>query len=231
MTRLFGIALLLLAFVLPAISQTQRMSAQDQDRFSGYYSQWVQDKQTNNRDDMIQMEQQMQKLMDKYGIPSNTPYDEVASQNTATAPGRYDRSYPSAYQGRLSSDDQKHFNDEYAKWQQANAKNDQHEIDKHARKMEDIMARNNISPNTPFDAVATANGASGHHDFRQYQGKFSSDDQKNFDKAYEHWVNDRRKNDRDDIAKDEGKMQEIMARYNIPRDVPYNVLASGSRGY
>jgi hypothetical protein len=32
--------------------------------------------------------------------------------------------------------------------------------------------------------------------------------------------NDRRKNDRGDIAKHEGKMQEIMSRYNIPRDVP-----------
>jgi hypothetical protein len=44
-------------------------------------------------------------------------------------------------------------------------------------------------------------------------------------------VEDRRKSDRDDFAKDEGKMQEIMARYNIPRDVPYDLLASGARGY
>ena len=42
---------------------------------------------------------------------------------------------------------------------------------------------------------------------------------------------DTRKNDRDDIAKDEQKMNEILARYNIPRDVPYDVLASGNRGY
>jgi hypothetical protein len=42
---------------------------------------------------------------------------------------------------------------------------------------------------------------------------------------------DRARRDRDDIAKDEGKMQEIMAKYDIPRDVPYDVLASGNRGY
>jgi hypothetical protein len=144
--------------------------------------------------------------------------------------GPRDRAYPSAWQGRLSPDDQKDFNKEYAKWQEANAKNDQTAIDKHARKMEELMSRYNIPPNTPFDAIATANG-SGHRDYRQFQGKFSADDQKSFDKAYEHWLNDRRKGDRDDIAKDEGKMQELMARYNIPKDVPYDVLASGARGY
>ena len=58
-----------------------------------------------------------------------------------------------------------------------------------------------------------------------------SDDQQKYDKAYEKWLRDRQKNDRDDIAKDEGKMQELMAKYNIPRDVPYNFLASSAKGY
>jgi len=26
-------------------------------------------------------------------------------------------------------------------------------------------------------------------------------------------------------------MQEVMAKYNVPRDVPYDVLVSGNRGY
>src|SRR6266550_2016816 len=134
-------------------------------------------------------------------------------------------------QGRLSPDDQKDFNKEYGKWQEANAKNDGDDIDKHARKMEDIMARYQIPPNTPFDAIATSGGESRHYDVRQFQGRFSHDDQKKFDKAYEDWTEHRRKRDRDDVARDEGKMLEIMARYNIPRDVPYEVLASGARGY
>jgi hypothetical protein len=142
-----------------------------------------------------------------------------------------DHGYPGQWQGRISSHDQKEFNEEYGKWQEANNKNDRHDIDKHARKMEEIMARYNIPPDTPFDALATSNGYSQHYDVRQFQGKFSPDDQKKFDKAYEHWLEDRRKSDRDDLAKDEGKMQEIMARYNIPRDVPYDMLASGGRGY
>jgi hypothetical protein len=142
-----------------------------------------------------------------------------------------DRPYAGQWQGRISPDDQKDFNKEYRKWQEANAKSDRSAIDKHARKMEEIMARYNIPPDTPFDAIATSNGYSPKYDVREFQGKFSPDDQKKFDKAYEHWLNDRRKLDRDDIAKDEGKMQEIMARYNIPRDVPYDLLASGARGY
>ena len=139
--------------------------------------------------------------------------------------------YPQRWQGSLSPDDQKDFNKEFGKWQEANAKRDQDDIDKHARKMEEIMARYHIPQDTPFDAIATANGDTHHYDVRQFQGKFTPDDQKSFDKAYEHWLKHRRENDRDDIAKDEGKMQELMARYNIPRDVPYEALVSGARGY
>ena len=142
-----------------------------------------------------------------------------------------DRGYAGQWQGRMSTGDQKEFNHEYHEWQEANAKNDRHDINKHARKMEEIMRRYNIPADTPFDAVATSNGYSPHYDVRQFQGRFSSEDQKKFDKAYEHWLEDRRKSDRDDLAKDEGKMQEIMARYNIPRDVPYDEIASGGRGY
>lgn len=230
MKKLISVAVLLLALGVTGWAQSQRMSPDDQDRFNSYYSRWLADKQSNNRDDMLSMEQKMQDLMSKYGIPSATAYDEVASQNSTLPPGRDDRYYASQLQGRLSPDDQKTFNKEYEKWQESNAKHDQDDIDKHARKMEQIMARYNLPPNTPFNAIATAAGAP-HYDYRQFQGRFSPDDQKNFDKAYEHWLKDRAKNDRDDVAKDEGKMQQIMARYNIPRDVPYDLLVSGGRGY
>ena len=129
----------------------------------------------------------------------------------------------------MSSDDQHNFNKEYHKWQESMAKNDRDDIEKHARKMEEIMARYNVPPNTSFDAIATSNSA--HYDYREFRGRLSPEDQSKFDKEYEHWLKDRRKGDRDDIAKHEGKMQEIMARYNIPRDVPYDNIASGGRGY
>jgi len=233
MTRLLGILALLLAFGLPAFAQAQRMTPDDQDRFNSYYSRWLQDRQTNNRDDMISMEQRMQDLMSKYAIPPDTPYAEVAAAQSVPRPYDRDdyRGYAGSWQGRLSPDDQRKFNDEYRKWQESTAKNDRDDIDKHARKMEEIMARYNIPPNTPFDAVATSNGYSPRYSYRDFQGRLSPDDQSKFDKEYREWLEERREGDRNGIAKHEGKMQEIMAKYNIPRDVPYDLIASGSHSY
>jgi hypothetical protein len=156
----------------------------------------------NNRDDMRSVEQHIEDLMRKYATPPDTPYEQVASEHRMATPR-----------------------------DEANAKHDRDDIDKHARKLEQIMTRYNIPPGTRFDTIATANPYLRHYDYREFERRFSAEDQKNFDKAYEHWLDDRRKNDRADIAKDEGRMQEIMARYNIPRDVPYAVLASANRGY
>jgi hypothetical protein len=218
---------------LPALAQIQQMTADDQQKFDGYYSRWVADRQTSDRDDMVSMEHHMQDLMNKYAIPANTPYAQVASQtNTAPPPpANYDNRADGQWQATLSSSDQDKFNKEYAKWQEANATNNRGDIDKHARNMEQIMARNNIPPNVSFSAIATTGGTAPRIDVRQYQGRFSADDQKKYDKAYEHWQTDRAKHNRDDAAKDEGKMNEIMAKYNIPRDVPFDALASGNRGY
>src|SRR5437016_9033785 len=94
MKKLLGILTLLVSMGIPAFAQMQRMSPDDQDRFNSYYSRWLQYKQTNDRDDMISMEQRMQDLMAKYGVPSNTPYDEVATQAGYPEPNRnYDRGY------------------------------------------------------------------------------------------------------------------------------------------
>jgi hypothetical protein len=235
MKKIFGILILLAAVGIPALAQ--RMSPDDQDKFNSYYSRWLQSRQTNDRDDMVGMEQRMQDLMAKYSIPSNTPYDAVASQAGYGAGDRdrdrnYDRGYVGAWQGRMSADDQKDFNKHYQKWQEAMAKNDREDVEENARKMENIMARYNIPPNTSFDTIATAGGYSRHYDYRDFRGKLSADDQHKFDKEYADWLKDRRKGEsRNDIAKHEGKMQEIMARYNIPRDVPYDAIASGGRGY
>ena len=241
MKQLLGSLIVLAALALPALAQAQQMSPDDQSKFDNYYSRWVQDRQNGDRDDMVSSEHHMQDLMNKYAIPAETPYDQVAARNAAPAPG-YDGAYDNrgydnrpydnrGYANQLQGDDQNKFNKEYIKWQEANAKNDRDDIDKHARNMEQIMQRNGVPPNTPFASIATTNGYAPRHDVRQYQGRFSPDDQKKFDKAYEKWRSDRAKHDRDDYAKDEGRMNEIMAKYNIPRDVPYDVLVSGNRGY
>ena len=222
MKHICGILVLLLSLSIPGLAQGLRMSLDDQDR------RWIEDKQTNNRDEMLSMEQHMQDLMAKYGIASNTPYDELAAQDRGYN-RTDDRGYAGSWQGRMSSDDQHKFKEEYRKWQESSSKDDRDDIAKHAGKMEEIMARYNIPQGTSFDAIATANGYSRHYDYRDFQGRLSSEDQEKFNKEYDHWLKDRRKGDRDDIAKREGKMQEIMARYNIPRDVPYDMIAAAGR--
>ncbi len=147
-----------------------------------------------------------------------------------------DRAYPGQNQNQMSPQDQQAFNSEYQKYRGAVAHNDRDDIAKHAHRMQDIMARYNIPPDTPFDEVANANGYGpngyppngAYNSQREYQ-RFSPDDQRKFDRVYDHWLESRRKNDRDDIRKDERKMQDMMARYNIPGDVPYDELASQGR--
>jgi hypothetical protein len=67
--------------------------------------------------------------------------------------------------------------------------------------------------------------------FAQQAGRLSPDDQREFDKYYTKWVNDTRKNDPDDIAKDVKHMQELMGRNGIPSNVPYAQIASTGNEY
>ena len=56
-----------------------RLSGDDQRRFDSYYSRWLEYRRTNNRDEIISMEKRMQDVYQHNGIPSNTPYDAVAT--------------------------------------------------------------------------------------------------------------------------------------------------------
>ena len=78
---------------------------------------------------------------------------------------------------------------------------------------------NHISADVSFDRIASTGNAYAVDDYR---GRLSTDEQREFDRHYTKWVNDTRKNDRDDIAKDVRRMQEIMARQNIPANVPFS---------
>src|SRR5438552_15815039 len=124
-------------------------------------------------------------------------------------------------QVRLSAEDQKKFDKHYTKWVHDTRKNARDDIAKDVHEMQEIMAKYNIPANVPYDQIASTGSA-----VRIYQGRLSAGDQKEFDKYYTKWVNDTRKNDRDDISKDVGRMQEIMARNNIPANVPFQPLAS-----
>lgn len=161
-----------------------RLSADDQSRFDSYYSRWIEYRRTNNRDEIVSMEKRMQDIYAHYGIPSNTPYDRVASNGGGYGNGGYgrdrdhdgdhdrdDRWRNNGYggygnggygnggygrnQARLSADDQRRFDSYYSRWQQYRATNNQDEMRSMEGRMRDIYAHYNIPPNTPFGAVAS----------------------------------------------------------------------------
>jgi thiaminase len=75
--RSFGVLILTLAMVLPALAQygghRRRLSPSDQQRFDSYYSRWVQYKQQNDGDQIRSMERRMDDVKAQYGIPGDVP--------------------------------------------------------------------------------------------------------------------------------------------------------------
>lgn len=230
------------------------LSAEDQQKFDKYYSKWEDASRKNDQDDIRENAQHMSDIMTRNNIPTSVPFAQIASNpGPAYGPqgaypangypnpnypgdpnnGGYQNGYPAYGQTHFSPDDQRKFDKDYEKWVDAQRKNDRDDIDKNARDMEQIMARYNVPPNVPFQILATngyataPNGASPYpYGFGQSAQRLSSKDQSDFDKAYKHWVDARRKKDMDDVDKNARKMQEIMARYNIPANVPFDQIAS-----
>jgi TRAP-type C4-dicarboxylate transport system substrate-binding protein len=210
------------------LCQYGRLSPDDQREFDKAYTKWVNDSRDNDRDDIDKDVRRMQDIMARNNIPPNVPYEQIASSGYGQDNrynGAYQQNAPYGYnQGRLSPNDQREFDKAYDKWVNDSRKNDRDDLDKDVRRMQDIMARNNIAPSVPYDQIATPGY---NNNYRGYaESRLSPDDQHEFDKAYEKWEKHVRKNDRDDIRKDERKMQDIMARYNIPRNVSYDQVAS-----
>lgn len=228
MTRILQLMALIAALALPALCQYGRLSPDDQREFDKAYTKYVNDSRKNDRDDIDRDVRRMQDIMTRNNIPPNVPYEQIASSGYAQDNrynGAYQQNAPYGYnQGRLSPEDQREFDKAYDRWVNDSRKNDRDDIDKDVRRMQDIMARNNIPPSASYEQIATPGYNNGYHGYAP--SRLSPDDQHEFDKVYEKWEKDVRKHDRDDIRKDERKMQDIMARYNIPRAVSYDQVAS-----
>jgi hypothetical protein len=233
--------LLLAAFALSAFAQGQgRLSPDDQREFDKFYTKWVNDTRKNDTDDIAKDVSRMQQIMSRNHIPVDVAYDQVASTG-----GAYEAR---DYRGQLSVDEQRDFDKHYTKWVNDTRKNDRDDIAKDARHMQEIMARNNIPSNVPFNRIASSgyarerSPAEAYPVRNQWRERLSLDDQRDFDSAYAGWVEDTRTNDHDNLRKDAGDMQAIMARNNIPPDVPFDQIAKtdaypdtsyqdGSRGW
>jgi hypothetical protein len=59
-----------------------RLSTEDQGRFDSYYSRWLEYGRTNNRDEIVSMENRMRDVMSHYNIPSDVPFGQIASNNS-----------------------------------------------------------------------------------------------------------------------------------------------------
>src|SRR5256885_17176335 len=113
--------------------------------------------QKNDLDDIAEDTAHMQYIMTRYNIPSDVPFYQVASMGYQGGypGGAYPNGAYPRWQGRLSPEDQREFDKDYAKWVNDTRKNDRDDIDKDARKMQDIMARNSIPSNVPFSQIPT----------------------------------------------------------------------------
>ncbi len=250
MKRVLQTVALIAALALPALCQYGRLSSHEQHEFDEAYNKWVKDTRKNDRDDIAKDVRKMEGIMERNNIPSDVPFDRIATNGYThhdrydNDQGRYDNrsnAYPQNSGSRLSPDDQREFDHDYSRWVDDSRRDDRDDADRDARRMQDIMARYNIPSDVRFDQIATPAGYqnNGYNDNNYSRGESSAygqrrlsvDDQHEFDKVYSKWVNDSRRNDRDDIEKDARKMQDIMARYNIPSDVPFDQIASPNSGY
>ncbi|HEX3352960.1 MAG TPA: hypothetical protein VHS34_09075 [Terriglobales bacterium] len=208
-----------------------RLSADEQKDFDKYYTKWVNDTRKNDRDDIAKDVRHMQEIMARKNIPANVPFDEIASTGNAEESASTN-AYPprSEWRDRLSPNDQSDFDRYYSQWIDDTRRNDRDEVSRDAGRLQEIMTRNNIPADVPFDRIASPaayreNGYPTGAE-RAWQGRLSADDQREFDNNYAKWLEDTRKNDRDDIDRDVRHMQEIMARNSIPADVPFDRIAS-----
>jgi hypothetical protein len=220
------------------------LSPDDQSKFDKYYSKWVDAGRRNDRDDIEKNARHMQDIMAHYNIPPSVPFNRIASggdyagnpryQDGAPYPGNYPGTYPAnGYQGRLSPDDQKKFDHYYSKWSDAQRKNDRDDVQENARHMADIMAHYDIPANVPFDQVASSGSAYGApgaypsaYPGGAGAGRLSANDQREFDEHYSKWVDARHRNDSGDADRQARRMQDIMARYNIPANVSFDRIAT-----
>ena len=200
-----------------------RLSADEQREFDKYYTKWVNDTRKNDRDDIAKDVRHMQEIMARENIPASVPFDQIASS------AYEDNGTPQAYsprgtwRSRLSLGDQREFDEYYARWLDDTRVRDQDAISRDAGRMQAIMARNNLPADVPFDQIVSAAGSD-----RTWQGSLGEDDQREFDRSYANWLEDTRKNDRDNIDRDVRRMQDIMARYSIPANVPFDRIASAN---
>jgi hypothetical protein len=174
-----------------------RLSAEDQGRFDSFYSHWLDYRQTNDRDDRNSMEDRMRDVMSHYNIPSDVPFDQIASNSTqdygvhrgrdqdgdehVRSQGDYraDRG-----QNHLSVEDQRRFDSYYSRWLTARRTGDRRETGSTEERIRDLMGRNSIPLNAQFSQVASESAV---RYSRPNIPHFSGNDASDFRSYYSRW--------------------------------------------
>src|SRR5438552_15962968 len=115
------------------------------------------------------------------------------SQYSQPGYGQYQARVYRQGQGRLSPKNQRDFDKYYAKWVDDTRKNDQDDIGKDTRHMQEIMARNGIPPDVPFEQIASVGHSAGSYGGSRWQGRLTPEDQRDFDRYYAKWMEATRK--------------------------------------
>ena len=92
----------------------------------------------------------MRDVMSHNNIPSNVPFDQIASNGDRGYDGQYEHS-----RRRLSPEDQQRFDSYYSRWLEYRRTNNRDEIESMENRMRDVMSHNNIPLDIPFDRIAS----------------------------------------------------------------------------
>ena len=149
------------------------LQPESQRAFDEEYSRWIADRNNGNQRDMVNEEQRMRGIMQSYRIPQDVPFDAIASQpagnsgyygNRGGYYGRGDNDSDDRGRGgysrgaRLSPEDQGKFDSLYSKWVSDTRRGDRDDADRDVKHMQEIMRRNNIPTNVPFDQLTSSGG-------------------------------------------------------------------------
>jgi hypothetical protein len=129
-----------------------RLRGDDQKRFDDYYTKWIHNRERKDTGEIASMEIRMLDVYAHNGIPSNTPYDLVASPNVGIPMSGYDR-----WRGRLRGEDQKRFDSYYIRWLEYRGKNDKEQIASMEGRMLEVYDRNHVPLTTPYEFIASSN--------------------------------------------------------------------------
>jgi len=177
-------------------------------------------------------------VMSHYNIPSDVPFDQIASNTTQDYGIHHRRDQDGEneargyrdgqWQNRLSAKDQHRFDTYYSRWLEATQSHDRHQTASMENRMLDLMGRYSIPPDAQFSQIASG---SAERYSRPNIPPFSGSDASDFRSYYSRWQEYKRTNNRDQATSMEDRMRRVMTDHNVPNDASYEDVMNMLNGY